>query len=434
MPKTQDASLTVELWPIDRPTPYEKNPRIAPPAAVEKVASSLREYGWRQPIVVDEAGVVLVGHTRLLAARLLGMSMVPVHVAAGLTPEQAKGYRLADNRSGEESTWEYAALNDELRDLADMGFDLELTGFDTDELTGLWKSEQPVEQDEAPALPEDEPVTQPGDLYRLGRHRLLCGDATNLSSVERLLSGNQPGLMVTDPPYGVGYNPGWRHEAGINDSERLGSVANDDRADWRDAWELFPGDVAYVWHSGLHAHEVADGLIAAGFTPRAQIIWVKNRIVIGRGHYHWRHEPALYAVRDGKPDSWAEGADRAQEAAVRYLDGHEAAVYAVRDGSTAEWGGSRKESTVWEIESAGQDVETVHGTQKPVECMARPIRNHDHAEVYDPFCGSGTTVVAAEQLGATCYALELEPAYCDVIVARWEALTGETAEVEHEGQ
>lgn len=431
MPKPQDAALEVEQWPVDRPIPYDKNPRIAPPAAVEKVATSLREYGWRQPIVVDDAGVVIVGHTRLLAARLLGMSMVPVHVAAGLSPEQAKAYRLADNRTGEESAWEYAALNDELRELADAGFDLELTGFDTDELTGLWKTEQPVEQDEVPQTSEDEPTTQRGDLYRLGRHRLLCGDATNAAEVERVLAGAYPGIMVTDPPYGVQYDPSWRHEAGINDSERMGSVANDDRADWREAWALFPGDVAYIWHSGLHAHEVANSLLAVGFTPRAQIIWVKNRIVIGRGHYHWRHEPALYAVRDDADDSWAEGADRAQDAAVRYLDGHEASVYAVRDGATADWGGSRKESTVWEIETGGQDADTTHGTQKPVECMARPIRNHDLQEVYDPFCGSGTTIIAAEQLGATCYALELEPAYCDVIVARWEALTGETAEVEH---
>jgi len=432
MPTAQDAPLTIELWPVDRPQPYEQNPRIHTDASVAKIAASLEHFGWRQPIVVDGSGVVILGHGRLLAAKHLDMLEVPVHVAKGLSAAQVKALRLADNRTQQESTWEYAALNDELRALADLDFDLAITGFDPDELAGLWGVEQEVTQDDAPSAPA-EPRSKLGDLYILGNHRLLCGDATNASHVGRLLAGAVPGIMVTDPPYGVEYGPSWRHDVGLDDSERMGEVANDDRADWTPAWELFPGDVAYVWHSGLRTAAVEHGLEVAGFICRSQIIWVKQSIVIGRGHYHWRHEPASYAVREGRDDAWDEAPERATPASMRYLDGHEGALYAVREGETAGWVGGRKESTVWEIENvrdAGQDQATVHGTQKPIECMARPMRNHALAEVYDPFCGSGTSVVAAEQLGRACYAMELDPAYVDVIVDRWEALTGRQAELQ----
>jgi DNA modification methylase len=200
--------------------------------------------------------------------------------------------------------------------------------------------------------------------------------------------------MVTDPPYGVNYDPEWRHRAGVNSSARTGKVANDERADWAEAWALFPGHIAYVWHGALHSCTVAASLERQGFTIRAQIIWAKERLVIGRGDYHWQHEPCWYAVR-----------------------------------AKGNWTGDRKQTTLWNISSKDQDVETVHGTQKPVECMRRPIVNNSSPgeAVYEPFLGSGTTLIAAETVGRICFAVELSPAYVDVAVRRWQAFTGRKA-------
>jgi DNA modification methylase len=262
------------------------------------------------------------------------------------------------------------------------------------------EAEPIVGEDEVPEPPAD-PITRPGDLWLLGRHRLLCGNATLPSDVERLLWDAVPHLMITDPPFGVNYDPSWRNEAGVSTTSRTGKVANDDRADWREAWVLFPGDVAYVWHAGVHASTVADSLVTAGFGIRSQIIWAKPRLVLSRGHYHWQHEPCWYAVRDG---------------------------------ATGHWQGARDQTTIWAIGSAdqGEDDATVHGTQKPVECMRRPILNNSAtgAIVYEPFCGSGTTIIAAETTGRSCFAMELDPRYCDVAVARWEKFTGGKAVVE----
>jgi DNA modification methylase len=235
----------------------------------------------------------------------------------------------------------------------------------------------------------------------LGRHRLACGDSTVAATVAQALGGLSPVLMAVDPPYGVAYTPSWRHRAGVNRSKRVGKVQNDDRADWREAWALFPGDVAYVWHGALHSSTVVDSLAACGFAMRAQIIWAKERLVLGRGDYHWQHEPCWYAVRDR---------------------GH--------------WKGGRKQTTLWQISSRAQDTDTVHGTQKPVECMRRPMEHSSAAgqAVYDPFCGSGTTIIAAEMCGRACCAIELSPLYVDVAVRRWQAFTGEVARLETTGE
>jgi DNA modification methylase len=240
-------------------------------------------------------------------------------------------------------------------------------------------------------------VTKPGDLILLGRHRLVCGDSTDADHVRRAMGETTPFMMVSDPPYGVAYDPAWRNEEGLSSTERTGVVANDHRVDWTDAYRHFPGDVVYLWHAGRFAADVAQHLGGVGFEVRAQIIWRKPRFAISRGHYHWQHEPCWYAVREGR---------------------------------TSNWVGDRSQSTVWDIDNSGRDEdETTHGTQKPLEAMARPIRNHGTTNdvVYDPFLGSGTTLIAAEQLGRTCVGLELEPAYCDVIVTRWENLTGQKA-------
>jgi DNA modification methylase len=299
----------------------------------------------------------------------------------------------------------------ELARLQEDGFGLELLGFDDETLDrlldGLNGDEEAGggngDEDDVPEPPAD-PVTRPGDLWLLGPHRLLCGDATVATDVERLLAGAVPHLMVTDPPYGVEYDPTWRNEAGVSTTARTGAVSNDHRADWREAWALFPGDVAYVWHAGIHAGTVADSLTACGFAIRAQIVWAKPRLVLSRGHYHWQHEPCWYAVRDG---------------------------------ATGHWQGARDQTTVWAIGSGGdEDAATIHGTQKPVECMRRPIVNNSARgdTIYEPFCGSGSTLIAAETTGRRCLALELDPRYCDVIVQRWQAFTGGRAVLDGDGR
>jgi DNA modification methylase len=395
--------MKIELRPIDQIKPYDKNPRVNDDA-VDAVAASLREFGFRQPIVLDEQDVVIVGHTRLKAAKKLGLSHVPVHVAEGLTPEQVRAYRIADNQTATIAEWDMDLLPIELLGLRDDGFDLNLLGFDADELEHLLAAntrEGLTDPDEVPPVPED-PVTQPGDLWLLGEHRLLCGDSTKKEDVKRLLGDAEPFIMVTDPPYGVEYDPSWRNDEGLSHTRRTGKVTNDDRVDWTDAYRLFPGRVAYVWHAGRFAAELASHLLAADFEVRAQIIWRKPRFAISRGHYHWQHEPCWYAVRPG---------------------------------GSAKWRGDRSQSTVWDVAQRDDTGDTTHGTQKPVECMRRPIRHHggpsDH--VYDPFLGSGTTLIAAEQLGRRCLGMEISPAYADVIVQRYQNFSGRKAVLERTG-
>jgi DNA modification methylase len=393
--------MLIDTVPIESVVPYARNPRRNG-AAVAKVAASIREFGFRQPIVVDRERVVIVGHIRLLAAQRLGLATVPVHVAEGLTPSQVKAYRLADNRTHEEAEWDEDLLSLELGDLRDLDFDLGLTGFDDDEIARALAQggEGLTDPDEAPPLP-DTPVSRAGDAWVLGRHRLVCGDCTDATTVARALDGVVPHLMVTGPPYGVEYDPAWRERASLAGSGGArGKVMNDDRADWREAWALFPGEVAYVWHGALHAPVVAESLLACGFAIRSQIIWDKTRLVIGRGDYHWQHEPAWYAVRRGR---------------------------------TGHWSGDRTQTTVWPIAHLKSD--TGHGTQKPVACMQRPIENNSSPgqAVYDPFCGSGTTIIAAEMSGRACHAAELDPAYVDVTLTRWQAFTGQSAILEASG-
>jgi DNA modification methylase len=400
--------MQIDNLPINDVIPYVRNPRNND-QAVAKVAGSLNEFGWQQPIVVDEFMVVVAGHTRLAAARYLGMDRIPVHVAKNLTPEQVKAYRIADNRVAEEAEWDHELLRLELGELESMDFTLDLTGFDSDELMALMADPfegGETDPDDVPEPPKDA-VTRPGDLWMLGRHRLLCGDSTSATDVAKCLNGVEPHLMVTDPPYGVEYKPNWRNEADRANGKKIGAravapVHNDERADWSEAWALFPGDVAYVWHGGNKAHIVAESLIVNDLNIRAQIIWSKNNMVIGRGDYHPKHEPCWYAVRKNKKG--------------RYV-------------------GGRKQTTVWDIDKNIKS-ETGHSTQKPVECMKRPIENNSSIgqAVYDPFLGSGTTIIAAEMTGRVCHGLELSPEYCDIIVQRWENFTGKKAERVAPGQ
>ena len=397
----QRDQIKIEQWPLDRLLPYAANARTHPAEQVAQIAGSIAEFGFNVPCLVDERGVLVAGHGRLLAAQRLGLSQVPVIRLDHLTDAQARAYRIADNQIALNSGWDDALLSAEVARLKEDGVDLELLGFPEDELdrllAGLDGEKGGNEDEDVVPEPPETPISRPGDLWILGRHRLLCGDATRASDVARLLGDVRPHLMVTDPPYGVDYDPSWRNDAGVSATARTGRVSNDDRADWREAWALFPGDVAYVWHAGVHARTVAESLDASGFPIRSQIIWSKSRFVLGRGDYHWQHEPCFYAVRKG-------------------ASGH--------------WQGARDQSTVWMIGGGGdEDAATVHGTQKPVECMRRPMINNSERgdAVYEPFAGSGTTVIAAESVERRCFAMEIDPRYCDVIIQRWQAFTGRTA-------
>lgn len=369
------------------------NARRHPEKNMAAIKASLAQFGQRKPIVVQRKGMIVrAGNGTLAAAKALGWTEIAAVVLDDDNATAAQ-FAIADNRSAELAEWDNETLATLLQD---MDVDaLNAVGFEQKDVDALLRElAPPLDEDEVPAPPVT-PVSRLGDLWVLGDHRLLCGDSTAGDQVARLLGDDKPFLMVTDPPYGVEYDPEWREQCGLSASDSMGKVRNDDRVDWTDTYRHFPGVVAYVWHAGKFAADLVVNLRAADFEVRSQIIWRKPSLVISRGHYHWQHEPCWYAVRKG---------------------------------GTSKWCGDRSQSTVWDISNRTED-HTEHSTQKPVECMARPIRNHggkqDH--VYDPFLGSGTTLIACEQLGRRCFGLELDPRYCDVIIGRWEKLTGKAA-------
>jgi DNA modification methylase len=399
-----NTNIQVEQWSIDRLIPRATNPRTHTPEQIAQLAASIREWGWTNPILVGADGDVIAGHARLMAARKLHMTEVPVIVLGHLTEAQKRALVIADNQLALNSGWDEELLRIELAMLQESDYNLSLLGMEDEELARLLADQDATDgltdEDAIPEAPET-PVSKPGDLWLLGKHRLLCGDSTDARAVANLLCGVKPLLMVSDPPYGVNYDPEWRKRAGVNNSDRMGKVSNDDRADWREAWALFPGDVAYVWHGALHAATVAQSLEACEFQIRSQIVWAKPSLVMGRGHYHWQHEPCWYAVR-----------------------------------GTGHWNGDRKQSTLWQIENRKQDAETIHSTQKPVECMRRPILNNSNVgqAIYEPFSGSGTTIIACEKEARIALAIELDPTYVDVAVQRWENFTGKQAVLDGDGR
>lgn len=412
----------IEVWKIDDIKPNPVNSKEHSDQQIDLLVASYEQFGQTFPVLVDERGVLIAGEGRWRAAQKRESSTLKVIVARGWSVAKKRAYIIADNKLAELGTWNRLRLGSELGNLESMGFDLSVTGFAASEIKALIaQAVKPAGDPEDAPEPPEKPVTVLGDLWLLGSHRVLCGDSSSKAAVDRLLDGAVPHLMVTDPPYGVEYDPAWRGKAQNADGKQLstganravGIVENDGQADWREAWALFPGAVAYVWHSGKHSAEVGVSLTAAKLLTRSQIVWVKNNLVVGRGDYHWQHEAAFYATRAGQDDHW------------RFDDQHEAATYAVKLGATAKWVGGRKQSTVWDDIPALKNT-TGHGTQKPVECMRRPILNNSVGGdlVYDPFLGSGTTVIAAHQEGRVCLGLELSPAYVDVIVQRWAEFTG----------
>lgn len=416
--RTLKRFMKIEMWSLDGLKPYERNARKIPQSAINKVALSLREFGWQQPIVVEPSGVIVVGHVRRLAALQNGWTEAPVVIADNLTAAQIKAYRLMDNRSHDEATWDLDLIGPELTDLAGFSLDLSLTGFDPREITKLTKPAGLTDPDEVPETPK-EAVTRPGDLWLMGEHRLLCGDCTNGELVLVALGSHQPRLLVTDPPYGISLDMEWRDRAGHNQMGPANKsymkiamngqgISGDTKADWSAAFALVASiDVAYVWHATSHLVEVAQGLERIGFSVRQQIIWNKTVAAMSRSAYHWKHEPCWYAVRNG---------------------------------ATAHWIGTKDQTTIWEaaspkhIMSGSKEEKLPHPTQKPVDLMVRSIRNHESAAVYEPFCGSGTTMMAAEMNDRVCVGLEIEPRYADVTVTRWQNFTGRAATLDGDGR
>jgi DNA modification methylase len=685
----------VEMRPVEDLAPYARNARTHPPEQVAQIAASMRRFGFTMPMLIAEDGTIVAGHGRLLAAQLLGIREVPVMVARGWSDEDRRVYTLADNRLAETSEWDPAMLRLEIEELRiEVGADvLAGIGFSDTEIQELipgMLGEAGAGLTDPDDVPEPEPVavSRPGDVWVLGDHRIICGSSTDPAAVKAVLDGAVPHLMVTDPPYGVNYDPAWREKAGVaGPGIAKGKVLNDDRADWREAWALFPGDVAYVWHAGLFAGVVGESLQASGFKLRSQIMWDKGQLVLSRGDYHWQHEPCqpagtmvakvikegrwressviehvpietlkagdkvvsfgnskifrrgreitrigsrpysgnlytigvgdkstrstaehqftvrfnpakpkaglLYLMRRGDrwrigvcglfnsrgfglavrvsqemaDEAWivatypdlksarlAEqvascvygiptthwetdrsapnagnrtkdeietiyqriGVDRVKEGAAQLIKDHGLSAdhplitagiagsfsrkasrvvracniipsimqvpvptkgedfawstidsatfeevrglevwsmdvdqdqhyvadgivthncwYAVREGKTGHWAGDRKQTTVWQIPKPSRS-ETGHGTQKPVDCMRRPLENNSKPgdAVYEPFSGSGTTIIAAEMTGRRCHAVELNPVYVDVAVRRWQEFTGRDAVLESSG-
>ena len=402
----------LERWPIERLIPYANNARLHSEADLDKLAAAIRKWGWTTPVLVDEQGNLLAGHGRIAAAPRAGVTSIPVIVARGWSEEEKRAYRLADNQLAARASWDPDLLGRELQELGFGGLDLGLIGFEPDQLETILAgmgSSGLTDPDSVPEVP-DQPVTRLGDLWLLGDHRVGCGDSTNSADVAQVLAGTEPHLMVTDPPYGVSYEPSWRSRRTLSRGKLAqGKVLNEDRADWQEAYALFAGDVAYVWHGALHGDVIAANLAGCGLQPRAQIIWAKQHFTLGRGDYHWKHETCWYAVRDGK---------------------------------TSHWQGDRKQTTVWEIANNNpfgnpqREPSWGHGTQKPVECMRRPIANNSRPgqAVYDPFLGSGTSVIAAEMTGRVCFGIELSPHYVDVVAQRWQHFTGRAARHQASGQ
>ena len=413
----------LRLVPVERLAPNPRNARTHSPEQVDRLASLICHYGFTNPAIADlSTGELLAGHGRRMAlvklwsdpdqeVRLPGggvlpRGMMPVIDATGWDEGKRRAYMLAHNAIALDAGWDDALLREELFALKGMDVALELTGFDDLNIV-QFMARGGVTHEDPDAIPEapEVPVSRPGDIWVLGAHRIICGDSTDAETVKALLGEERPHLMVTDPPYGVEYDPKWRLRAGINKPHQdhaYGVVSNDDRADWTEAWRLFPGDVAYVWHGGLHAMTVGTSLATAGFAIRSQIIWAKPSLLISRGHYHWQHEPCFYAVREG---------------------------------ATGHWNGDRKQSTLWQIANMHRtqgntdDGKNDHSTQKPVECMRRPIENNSKPgdAVYEPFSGSGTTIIAAEMTRRRCFAIELNPVYVDMAVDRWQRYTGQRA-------
>lgn len=376
---------------VNKPTaelkPYDKNAKRHDKKQIANVAESIKQFGFVQPCVLDKDNNVIIGHCRLEAAKKLHLDEVPCVMADDLTDEQVKKLRLLDNKLNE-SDWDIDLIAEEI---ADIDFD----GFDVD-----WElpedEEAEIIEDEAPEVDEEaEPITKLGDIWQLGRHRLMCGDSTDKQCVEALMGGQKADLFITDPPYNVNYEGKTKDKLKIQNDK----MSNDNfRQFLVDAFQcaddvMKAGAVFYIWHADSEGYNFRGACYDIGWKVRECLIWNKNQMVMGRQDYQWKHEPCLYG--------WKEG--------------------------THLWASDRKQTTVLNFDKPHRNGE--HPTMKPVALFDYQIRNNTKSEdiVLDLFGGSGTTLIACEQNGRVGYCMELDPRYCDVIVKRWENLTGQKA-------
>jgi DNA modification methylase len=426
--------VLIEERPLDQVVPYERNPRRND-HAVEAVARSIAEFGFRQPIVVDEAGVVLVGHTRLKAARQLGLASVPVHVAVGLTDAQKRAYRIADNRVGEAAQWDDALLAAELADLRALDFDLSATGFTAADLVDML--EPPAgqrEPDAAPPVPA-EPVSRLGDVWCCGSHLVVCGDSTQRSTIEAVCAGAPADVVWTDPPYNVDYQgaAGKIANDSMSDVEFRSFLA---RAFQATAEFMKPGAAIYVaFADGEPGLAFRQAFRDAAFKLAGTLIWRKSMFTLSRSDYQWQHEPILYGWKPGAAHRWFGG--RKQTTVALY--GADSPFTQLPDGS---WrielgdavmcvaGDAAVESLVSSVLYHDKPSRSEqHPTMKPVGLIERMLKNNARPgdTVLDPFGGSGSTLIAAERLGMRARLCELDPRYVDVIVRRWEEYSGQRA-------
>jgi DNA modification methylase len=396
-------TLTVELWPLDRLLPYAANARTHDDAQIAQIAASIAEFGFNAPCLVDDRGVLIAGHGRLLGARKLGLTEVPVICLGHLTEAKARAYRIADNRIAENSKWDEAMLAAEMARLQEENVDLSLLGFGEDELDDLLNDDDGTEgntdDDSVPEVPV-EAKTKPGDIYILGNHRLLCGDSTVLANVEKVLDGALADMVFTDPPYNVNYSNSAKDKMRGNSR----AIMNDNLGD---GFEKFLYDASvnmlavckgaiYVCMSSSELHTLQKAFVAAGGKWSTFVIWAKNTFTLGRSDYQRQYEPILYG--------WKQGTDHF-------------------------WCGARDQGDVWFVNKPTKN--DLHPTMKPVELVERAIRNSSKSRdiVLDCFGGSGSTLIACEKTGRQARLIELDPKYCDVIVQRWEEFTGKKADL-----
>jgi len=395
----------VERWSIGKLIPYARNARTHSDEQIGQIAASIKEWGWTTPILVDETGGIIAGHGRTLAAQRLKMAEVPVMVAKGWSDAKKRAYVLADNKLALNAGWDNEMLALELGEIGELGFDLDLTGFTADEIAAL--TPEPIEpgltdEDAVPEVPE-QPVTVLGDVWVLGKHRLMCGDSCSVEAVTKLTDGGGVDMLLTDPPYNVAYEGKTKESLTIQND----SMGNDQfRQFLRDAFVtadtvMKKGAVFYIWHADSEGYNFRGACNDAGWKVRQCLIWKKSSMVMGRQDYHWKHEPCLYG--------WKEGA------------GH-------------LWATDRKQTTILEFDRPHRNGE--HPTMKPVGLFEYQMLNNTKGGdiVLDLFGGSGTTMLAAEKHGRHGYLMELDPKYCDVIIKRWQDFTGKIATHAETGQ
>jgi site-specific DNA-methyltransferase (adenine-specific) len=384
--------------------PYARNSRTHSDEQVAQIAASVREFGWTNPVLVDGENGIIAGHGRILAARKLGMDEVPCIELAGLSDMQRRAYIIADNKLALNAGWDDELLAIEFAELADAGFDNLLTGFTQDEIDALTPEQIPEGLTDEDAVPEvqAEPISKLGDVWLLGKHRVMCGDSSSIDSVETLMSGQLADQLITDPPYNVAYEGKTKKALTIQNDE-MGS--EDFRQFLRDAFSaanavMKPGAVFYVWFADVETHNFTGALQDVEWPLRQMLIWKKQTLVMGRKDYHFKHEPCLYG--------WKPGA------------GH-------------LWASDRKQTTILEFDRPSRNAE--HPTMKPVELIQYQVENNTKGSdvVLDLFGGGGSTLIACEKTGRHARLMELDPKYCDVIVRRWQDFTGKQATLEATG-